>query len=299
MAGFDTVLVPIDFSEESHAALRLGTAIARASERGKLHLVHAFELRLPVDPPYDTVLPDAYVATLRADVDRRVDAAALALRTAEVDFERHVVDGPAAEVICECATRFAADVVVMGTRGLSGLEHVLLGSVAERTVRRAPCPVITVRESAAHAESRPFRRLLVALDFSAASEAALALALDVAPADAEIHLVHVFSPPLEIATAYGVELPTATWSDVRNAADAQLDRARTEVERRGRTVAAYLALGRPAHEIVEIARKVSADLIVMGTRGRSGLGRWLLGSVAERVLQTASCPVLTVRGQHD
>lgn len=302
MTRFDTFLVPMDFSADSHAALQMAVAMARASQHGKLHLLHAFELRLPSNPPYGVMLPETYLAQLRGVAERRLDEVAQTVSAAGVACERHLANGYPVDVICETARRVAADVVVMGTRGLTGLEHVLLGSIAERTVRRAPCPVLTLRapdtEDAA-AASADFQRIVVPLDFTKGSEAALRLALEISTERAELHLVHVHEPPAVMTTHYGVDLPESIWEDVRNAANAQLARALAQVEARGRKGAMHVELGRPAHAIAETARKVSADLIVMGTHGRSGLSRWRLGSVAERTLQIAGCPVLTVRSSDD
>ena len=140
-----------------------------------------------------------------------------------------------------------------------------------------------------------FHRILVATDFSETADRALAVATELARASgsAELLLVHANFMPREIE-ALAVYGPEKVFAKLEVAARAQLD------ERLARLAAAGIA-GRQIHEdgrpdelIPKLARQEGADLIVMGTHGRSGLSRVLLGSVAERVLRQASCPVMTV-----
>ena len=144
MSRFRTVLVPMDFSEAANAALDAAVGLARESG-GTIHLLHAYELPLGTIPPYGVAVPEALLGQVRAAEARRLEKACHKVTAAGVACETHVVHGPAADAIAEAARSFGADLIVIGTRGLTGLKHVLLGSVAERTVRLAPCPVLTVR----------------------------------------------------------------------------------------------------------------------------------------------------------
>lgn len=143
MSRFRAVLVPMDFSETAGAALDLAIALVRPGG-GTIHLLHAYEVPLGSIPPYGVAVPESLLAEVRDAAARRLAKAAQKVAAAGVPCESHVVYGPAADAIVEAAREHGADLVVMGTRGLSGLKHVLLGSVAERTVRLAPCPVLTV-----------------------------------------------------------------------------------------------------------------------------------------------------------
>ncbi len=144
MSRFQSLLVPIDFS--SHADSALGTALEIAREHGaKLHLVHAYELPLGAVTPYGVAIPQTLEVDVRDAAARRLEKAAQKVRDAGVGCETHLAVGPASDAIVEIAENVGADLIVMGTRGLTGLQHVLLGSVAERTVRLAPCPVLTLR----------------------------------------------------------------------------------------------------------------------------------------------------------
>jgi nucleotide-binding universal stress UspA family protein len=190
------------------------------------------------------------------------------------------------EEIARCAREQAADLIVMGTHGRRGVAHVLLGSVAEKVVRIAPCPVLTIRQR------RPDRtaNVLVATDFSVAAEGALEYGRTVAHLfGARLHLLHVvdnyFLRPVASDTH-------ALVTSARSQLAAQLtadDRSTLQA------IESIETSDHPADAIVDYARNADIDLIVMGTHGRPAFDRLFLGSVAERVVRTAPCDVLTVR----
>lgn len=144
MSLFRRILVPIDFSEHASAALDAAIEIAKESG-GTVHLLHAYEIPLGTIPPYGVAVPDAVLAEVRDAAARRLEKAAQRVQGAGVACETHILHAPPAQGIVEAARSFEADLIVMGTRGLTGLRHALLGSVAERTVRTAPCPVLTIK----------------------------------------------------------------------------------------------------------------------------------------------------------
>jgi len=141
------------------------------------------------------------------------------------------------------------------------------------------------------------REILYATDFSSASRAAFAEAVDFARrARVRLVVLHVMVPPSPFVAG---ELP-ASWVELevraRRDGERKLAAAVSRAERSGLDVRGELIKGLPAETIVRAARRAGAELIVIGTHGRSGLGRLFMGSVASRVLQLARCPVLTVRG---
>ena len=193
------------------------------------------------------------------------------------------------------ATEVGASLLVIGTTGMSGLAHLLLGSTAERVVQHAPCPVLSVHAGDAEAV-RPIRSILLPTDFSRDALSAAPIAVDVLGCSPDrLTLLHAFHLPVEY-TAYGA-IPTglAFEEDVGGVAEQRLEEVATELTRDGLTVDSVAREGYPPEVIVEVAREIDADVIAMGTHGRSGLTHLLLGSNAERVVQHASCPVLTVR----
>jgi nucleotide-binding universal stress UspA family protein len=144
------------------------------------------------------------------------------------------------------------------------------------------------------------RRILHATDFSPASRAALARALDLARAQrAELLICHVMSPfvPMMGEGYLTPRMYEEIAASGRQAAQRQLDALVARARRAGARVRGLLVEGTPFEQIARVARGQKADLVVMGTHGRSGLGRLFLGSVAERVVATSTVPVLTVRGR--
>jgi nucleotide-binding universal stress UspA family protein len=142
-----------------------------------------------------------------------------------------------------------------------------------------------------------FRKILVPLDFSDHSSRALDLAIDLAKeSGAELHLLHAYEIPTSIATAYGVALPQAVWDGIEAAARSRLDERLARVEQAGLKGVDHVVGAAPSDAILDTAGEIGADLIVMGTRGLTGLRHVLLGSVAERTLRLAPCPVLTLKG---
>ena len=206
----------------------------------------------------------------------------------------HMVRGLApAEAIVETASNLESDLIVMGTHGRRGISHLLLGSVAERVVRTSAVPVLTVRADADIVlEGTP--RILVPHDFSDASVNALGRAAAWATAlDAEMTLLHVVEP---------VVYPEFYSVDVLS--DDLMERLVTRSEKALRSVAEELPgnvkssvmveVGRAADTIVDQADPEHFDLVVMATRGLSGLEQILLGSVAESVLRRCQVPMLAV-----
>jgi nucleotide-binding universal stress UspA family protein len=150
MAHFKEILIPVDFSDHSTAALESAIELARAFD-SRLHLLHCYQIQPGGISPYGIAIPASYSAEIR-------DAASQQLATwqeeripAGISVDVSIVSEVPSEAIVGTAKKIGADLIVMGTRGLSGFKHVMLGSVAERTVRLAPCPVMTVHAP----ESKP------------------------------------------------------------------------------------------------------------------------------------------------
>jgi len=229
-----------------------------------------------------------------AELKVRTEGRGISVRT-------RIATGIPSQEVLAAAEAEDVDVIVVGTLGKTGLKHVLLGSTAERVIRSSPCPVLAVRAEWSDAEragggARPaaLDRILVPVDFSDCSLDALEYAAVVArQAKASVTLLHVLEP-----VSYGLDF-TLTIPGSR-------ERKKEAVaERLAGVVAALNALnvkaesvvrgGLPNDSILEAARTMSADMIVMGTHGRRGLSHALYGSVAESVLRNSHCPVLTVR----
>jgi nucleotide-binding universal stress UspA family protein len=144
MALYDRIVVAVDFSEHSAQAVQAGIELA-GQFAAELHLVHAFEIPVPVLTPYEVALPDNFVGDARSAARRELDGVEKQVKDAGVNVTAHLRDGPPDAAIDELAKEIDADLIVIGTRGNTGLKHILLGSVAERTLRHAPCPVLTIK----------------------------------------------------------------------------------------------------------------------------------------------------------
>jgi nucleotide-binding universal stress UspA family protein len=197
-------------------------------------------------------------------------------------------------VIVDYAGDEDVGLVAMGTHGRRGVDRMLFGSVTEEVVRRAPCPVFTVRKGAEVAPGEAVHRVLAPVDFSEASETAVRHAKEVALTyGAEINLLHVVEEPLYPA-AYGMEPVEFSTQDVIDQVEQRLgDLVREEIGYEHALVGAQV--GHPPTAILEYVDENEVDLIVIATRGRTGLERILLGSVTERVLRRSPVPVFVVK----
>lgn len=144
MGEIRTILVAVDFSAHSEAAVDQAVDLARKLG-ARLHVVHAFALPIQIVSPYEVAIPDLYLEETRNAAREKLREVVERIRAGGLSVEGHLGEVPAAQAIASVAEKVGANLIVMGTRGLTGLRHVLLGSVAERTLRLAPCSVLAVK----------------------------------------------------------------------------------------------------------------------------------------------------------
>lgn len=306
MTEIQRILCPIDFSDFSRRALDHAVAIARWYE-STITLFHVCTI-VPVAAyaPGSGVLPSAALTPDDRDallVAMKRFAESEAGANATIEFE--IVDGSTTAAILAKADAMAADLLVMGTHGRSGFEHLVLGSVTEKVLRKAACPVLTVPRSVPDVVPVPavlFKRIVCAIDFSDCSMHALNHAMSLAQeADAHLTVVHVIELPPDVPR----EVHENVLAGPRSLREYV---ALAEEERRGRlqeavpdsvraycTVDTVLATGKPYQEILRVAEEQQADLLVVGIHGRGAVDRLLFGSTAQHLVRQASCPVLTLR----
>ena len=150
MSHFKEILIPVDFSDHSTAALESAIELARAFD-SRLHLLHCYQIQPGGISPYGIAIPSGYSSEIRDAASQQLAAWQEERIPAGISVDVSIVSEVPSEAIVGAANKIGADLIVMGTRGLSGFKHVMLGSVAERTVRLAPCPVMTVHAP----ESKP------------------------------------------------------------------------------------------------------------------------------------------------
>lgn len=145
MIPINKMLVATDFSPPSDHAVNAAIELAKATG-ATIDLVHAFDMPVPLVTPYEVAIPTDFIAEAREVATSRLKACEEKVRAAGVEVRAHLSEVPAAPALVEAARDLGSDLIVMGTRGHTGLKHILLGSVAERTLRSAPCSVLTVKE---------------------------------------------------------------------------------------------------------------------------------------------------------
>jgi nucleotide-binding universal stress UspA family protein len=254
-------------------------------------------LGVPWGKPPPTDAPEIEDAVLRVhrDAIERAEAGIRSTR-AGLSIEPVLARGRAASVIVDQAGEFGADLVVVGHRGLGVWESRLLGSVSAEVVDHAPCPVLVVRDDR-------IGPVVLADDGSPDARAAAQLIADwslfhgvpvtvVGVVDDGFPYAAAVAPPLYAETlerfADGVEAE-------RRARSAACGSTAERLQEAGIAATVWIRTGDPAHEIVAAADGAGAGLVVVGTRGRTGLPRLILGSVARNVLLSAPCNVLVAR----
>jgi nucleotide-binding universal stress UspA family protein len=297
------VLVATDLSEAADEAIRQGHTRARASG-GELVVCHVVPDLLRNDPlfPQRTVEQTARALQVEQQAAQAVEQRVADLTGARPAPERGpqgtfrvlVATGAPDAAIVRAADEVEATLVVVASRGATGLDRLLLGSVAERVVRYAHCAVMV---------ARPHERtgkVLAATDFSDPALPAVAAAAEEARIRAArltlLHCVDVLpSPSVGWGAPFGASVvvpPPSLVDEVRRGAEEAL---RGTLERFGAEGDTLATVGHAASSILDAARSLPAELVVVATRGRTGLARMVLGSVAERVISLAPCSVLAVR----
>jgi nucleotide-binding universal stress UspA family protein len=293
MLTLTRVLCPTDFSEVSTKAEAYATALAE-HYNASLHLLHV-DPPMPIMAPYGEIPVDVRLfEEQREQALADLAAAGDRARARGVDTETSVRGGHPAREILAVVDEQGADLLVLGTHGRGGVEHLLLGSVAEKIVRKAPCPVMVV-PPASHPETGVlFSRILCPIDGSAASHDAVTFALSLArETDGELTLLYVVEP----VPASG-EFGALDFEEYRRLGDAHaktvLAAAVPPEVREWCRVREQTSVGKPSERIVEAARTGQADVIVMGVRGRGAIDLMAFGSTTNDVIRRAGCPVLAV-----
>ena len=285
------LLLATDCSKEAARAQEVAVFLAKACRAG-LDILSVLEAPPGMDPDYQ--VNQVYLEQLRKEAGKVVDRVVGEAGGCGVETKVEILRGIPAQQINETALALKSDLVVMGTRGRTGLAHVLLGSTAEGVVRGAPCPVLTVRSVAPGHPPVRVTRILMPVDFSDCSLEAMEYAVQAAKEfAASVTILHVIEP-----ASYGLDFTLSHAGDAKRtteALDKRLGEFTALFKGQGLTAQHQLRSGAPGAEIPEVARVVDADLIVMGTHGRRGFSHLVSGSVAEAVLRHAPCPVLTVK----
>ena len=292
MLTLTRILCPTDFSDISTRAEAYATALASRYD-AELHLMHV-DPPTPVMSPYGEIPVDIRLfEEQREQAEKDLAAARERARAVGVAADASVRGGQPAREILAMADEIHADLVVLGTHGRGGVEHLLLGSVAEKVMRKASCPVMVVPSSAVEGTDVLFSRILCPIDGSASSDDAVAYAVSLArETDGRLILLYVVEP---VPSGEFGALDTDEYRRLGEAhAQTLLQSALTPEVREWCQFEQVVALGKASERILDTAKSIGADVIVMGVRGRGAIDLMAFGSTTNDVIRRATCPVLAV-----
>jgi len=301
MIKIGRILCPVDFSDFSRRALDHAIAVARWYG-SRLTVLYVYQ------PPAPALAPLAALAAgpveplvlspgdrehLRQQIGRFTPAEAMK----DIAVESSIGEGDAAvEILAEARS---ADMIVMGTHGRSGFEHLVLGSVTEKVLRKATCPLLTIPRTAPDATVAVpalFRTIVAAVDFSDVSMHALNFAVSLAKeADAHLTVMHVIDVPEHLALWVDRGDGVSHVREWKDAAERRLGSAVPRAAREYCHVEERVETGQPYREILRVADGEHADLLVIGAHGHGVVHGMFVGSTAQHVVRQAACPVLTIR----
>lgn len=288
---YDEILLPTDGSDPAAAAARHARSLATAFD-ATLHVLGVVDVDGAAGVFDAGGVDEAFVERLTDQV--RADTEAIDAGGARV--ERATVQGDPADAILDYAEEHGIGMLVMGTHGRRGVRRLVAGSVTERVLRLAERPVFTVRGTTdGEDETDPdYERVLVATDGSAPAERAAEHGVAVAAAfDATVHALNVVD--VSAVAALSEAAPAdAMLERLREQGETATTGAADRAREAGLQVETAVLEGFPSGGILDYAEDHGIDLIVMGTHGRTGLDRVLLGSTAERTIRRAEVPVCAV-----
>ena len=294
MPSIERILCPIDFSESSVLACDYAASIA-CNYKATLLLQHVIFSLTPYYPYH--AFPDSYdevCRALRADAGKQLQKFAKTHNCRGVQTECTVQDGDVTDLILEVAGHRGVNLIVMGTHGVRGIDHLALGSVTEKVLRKARCPVLAVCKPAHDFAAQAgvprlieLQRILCCTDFSENSHQAWDHAVSLAAEyHAELTLLHVLE-----------EMPGST--DIEGEIAKVLQQLEKQISpwaHMNIVTKPAVRIGKAYQQIIQFALESQADLLVMGVRGRHALDLAVFGSTTYRAVQLGPCPVLVVHG---
>lgn len=286
MERLAAILVATDFSAPAQLAIRRAVRLGE-EHRATLEILHVLE----EVPPGELTRAGETLET----AEKGLAEVAAKLVPKEVASRCQIETGKDFVAIIRCARQARADLIVIGAHGDHRLKDDVFGTTAQKLARKASIPLLVVKQPA----QAPYRRILAATDFSAASRQALEVALHIAP-QAEIDLLHVYGTWGEnrLSMAGGGPQDRMNYRrQMESSTSKRLQDWLEHIDLRGRHTNLHIRQGHPATVISEMASERQSELVVMGTTGRSGLPYILLGSVAEKVLPAVRCDALVVKPQ--
>jgi nucleotide-binding universal stress UspA family protein len=280
-----TILVPYDFSEEAKYAFEFAKGLA-SKTKNKLKLFHVIELPTPQSfnsygevGAFSNEGTQIFMIELIEKRKKQMEAFKEEFKDAPFKFESKIVFGNPFAGITKEITEAQADIVIMGSKGSSGLEEVLIGSNTEKVVRNASCPVITIKKPVSPDE---IKKVVFASDFNEVPvDVVKRLKAAIEAIDAELHLVKINTPSMFESTRASMDkIKAFVKTGKLNPTSTSVYNSSTEED-----------------GILEYADDINADMIAMSTHGRTGFLHLLSGSIAEDVVNAAKRPVWTMKSK--
>jgi len=272
---YERILIPTDGSQSAEVAARQGAMLAEAFD-ASIHIISVVANRTRSERRGGAQAQDA-VSTLEERFEQDFD----------VSCQSVIEQGRPHETILSYSSENDIDLIVMGTHGRRGLSRALLGSVTERVLRLSNDPIVAVPPRAIDRDREDYDRILIPTDGSAAGAAAVDYGVAIAErVGAAVRVLFVIE---------GERGLPSLGDPLRNEAVEAVDTVAERASDRDITLTTHVQPGTPHKVINNFVTAHGIDLVAMGTHGRSGLRRHLLGSVTERVLRTSYAPILTVR----
>jgi nucleotide-binding universal stress UspA family protein len=286
-----TILMATDFSELANQAAERAIELAALAD-ANLEWTHSVEVPAESTPLFGTAPAHSPVDQARKIAAMKVDEWVKRAEASGLRSTGCCVEGSPAKAVADRAAAIGADLIVVGSHGYTGLQHTFVGSVAERIVREAGCSVLVSRNAGNLSDGRS---VVVGDDLSPSAAAARGVASSFAAALGQtLRVVHALEAGIPYLSTLEVLLPKDLMSEFYADARERLDAISRDSPDIG-AAQTEISSEPPATAICDAARKYEASLIVVGTHGRRGAERFLLGSVAERVLRHAHCSVLVAR----
>jgi len=287
----ERLLLATDGSEFSEGAIREAIRMAKRCS-SKLIAISVIE----TNPEFESMAPSvlekrekeirSHLEAVQARAKKEGVACEITLHEGE-DSYKYIVDE---------AVKQKSSMIIMGRRGKKGFRRLVMGSTTSWTIGHAPCSILVVPRAA----QVEFRSVVVATDGSKYSAAAASEAIGIAKRN-NARLTAIAVVPAELATPADIDFATIAREKLADqemqAAEKNAKAVKEAAQKAGVDAQAFVMSGKPADAVMEIAKDQKADLVVVGSHGRTGLDRLLMGSVAERVIVLASCAVLVAKGK--
>lgn len=292
---YDTVLIPTDGSDHSVRAAEHGHFLAQLFD-ATVHVINVVDIQGAAGMFDAGGIVQSINDQLIAEGETAIEAVEAVVGERD-SVTTAVVKGEPSEAILEYADDHDVDVITMGTHGRTGLNRYIAGSVTERVVRLADVPVLTVRATDQSQLVGEYDEVLIPTDGSEPAAMAIDHGLAIAQkTGARIHAVNIVDVG-DVAVSPNYTPPTEVIEHLESEGEAATDRIATQARARGLDAITEVREGFPASDLLDYADEHDIDLITMGTTGRTGLNRYLLGSTTERIIRHAEIPVLAVNAR--